>query len=260
MSEFHDPDLRQELGRLSGPYPDDNVAFAAWQRRIGQVRRRRVVAWTSAAALSLVVGTVGVAALQSPGRHSLVPSKADESSTEVTVSIATTEHVATTTESTEPETTESAMLAPETTPSTEAVEPSVPETEAPASDDQQTGGSSSKGHGPSAQPPIGSQSATRTFPSIGGSITVRQDGDQLTIVSTSPASGFHGEQDEHSGSRVEVTFKSDRHESQIIVKLENGVMKPSVLEKPDNRSDSHETTVPGDSSGGDHGGDGGKNG
>src|SRR6185295_13284167 len=85
MSEFHDPDLRQELGRLSGPYPDDNVAFEAWQRRVGQVRRRRVMAWTTAAALSLVVGTVGVAALQSPGRHSLVPSKAGES-TEVSVS------------------------------------------------------------------------------------------------------------------------------------------------------------------------------
>ena len=47
MSEFHDPELRQELGRLSGPYPDDNEAFAAWQRRVGQARRRRAVAWTT---------------------------------------------------------------------------------------------------------------------------------------------------------------------------------------------------------------------
>ena len=46
MSEFHDPDLRQQLGRLSGPYPDDNAAFAAWQRRVGQARRRRAMAWT----------------------------------------------------------------------------------------------------------------------------------------------------------------------------------------------------------------------
>ena len=257
MSEFHDPDLRQELGRLSGPYPDDNVAFAAWQRRLGQVRRRRVVAWTSAAALSLVVSTVGVAALQSPGRHSLVPSKAGDTSTEVTVSIATTEHVATTAESTEPEASEVTTLAPDTTASTEAVEPSVPETEAPASGEQPAGGSSK---GPSAQPPLGSQSATRTFSSIGGSITVRHDGDQLTIVSTGPAAGFHGEQDEHSGSRVEVTFKSDNHQSQITVKLENGVMKPTVSEKSDGKSDNHDTTVPGDSSGGDHGGDGGKGG
>ena len=56
MSEFHDPDLRQQLGRLSGPYPDDNAAFAAWQRRVGQARRRRAMAWTTGAALSLIVG------------------------------------------------------------------------------------------------------------------------------------------------------------------------------------------------------------
>ena len=72
MSEFHDPDLRQQLGRLSGPYPDDNAAFAAWQRRVGQARRRRAMAWTTAAALSLIVGTVAVAALQSPTQHSIV--------------------------------------------------------------------------------------------------------------------------------------------------------------------------------------------
>ena len=258
MSEFHDPDLRQELGRLSGPYPDDNAAFAAWQRRVGQVRRRRVVAWTTAAALSLVVGTVGVAALQSPGRHSLVPSKAGES-TEVSVSIATTEKAAPTTESTEPETSEVTTLATDSTPSTEAAEVSVPETEAPASGDEPTGGSS-KGHGPSGQPPSGSQSGTHQFISIGGSITVRQNGDQLTVVSMNPAAGFHGEQGENSGSRVEVTFTSDNHESQIIVKLVDGVIQPDISEQSDGRgNNANETTVP-DSSGGDHGGDGGKNG
>jgi hypothetical protein len=257
MSEFYDPDLRQELGRLSGPYPDDNIAFAAWQRRVGQVRRRRIMAWTTAAALSLVVGTVGVAALQAPGRHSLVPSKAGETSTEVSARVVTTAHVASTTESTEPEISEVATLAPETTASAAAVEPSVPETEAPASGNQSTGGATSKG--PATQPQTGSQPATKTFSGTGGSITVRRDGDQLTVVSTTPAAGFHAEQDEHSGSRVEVTFKSDHHETQIIVKLENGVMNPNVSEQPDNNSDHHDTTVPRDSSGGDHG-DGGKGG
>ena len=258
MSEFNDPDLRQELGRLSGPYPDDNVAFETWQRRVGQVRRRRVMAWTTAAAFSLVVGTVGAAALQSPGRHSLVPSKAGESSTEVSVSIATTEKTEPTTESTEPEASEVTTLAPDTTPSTEAVETSVPETEAPASGDEQSGGSS-KGHAPSGQPPSGSQSGTHQFTSIGGTITVRQNGDQLTVVSVNPAAGFHSEQDEHSGSRVEVTFKSDNHQSQITVKLEDGVIKPNISEQADGHDNNgNENTVP-DSSGGDHG-DGGKNG
>ena len=90
MSEFHDPDLRHELGRLSGPYPDDNAAFAAWERRVGQARRRRAMAWTTGAALSLIVGTVAVAALQSPTQHSVVPQKSSETSAELSVSVATT--------------------------------------------------------------------------------------------------------------------------------------------------------------------------
>ena len=258
MSEFHDPDLRQELGRLSGPYPDDNAAFVAWQRRVGQVRRRRVVAWTTAAALSLVISTVGIAALQRPTRHTLVPSNAGETTSEVSVSIATTEKAAPTTESTEPETSEVSTLAPETTPSIEAVETSVPETSAPPSGEQPTGGSS-KGHGPTGQPPSGSLPATHQFSSVGGIITVRQNGDQLTVVSMNPAAGFHGQQDEQSGSRVEVTFKSGNHESQITVMLEDGVLTPHVSEKPDgNDNNGNENTVP-DSSGGDNGG-GGKNG
>ena len=259
MTEFHDPELRQELGRLSGPYPDDNVAFSAWQRRVGQVRRRRAMVWTTAAALSLVVGAVGAAALQSPGRHSLVPSNAGESRTEVSVSIATTEEASSTTESTSPETSEVTALAPATTPGTEAIESSVPETEAPTVSEQPASGTSTKVHSPSTQPPIGAQSATRTFASAGGSITIRQDGNQLTVVSTNPAAGFHAEMDQRSGTRVEVTFKSDNHESQITVQLDNGVIKPNVVEKSDIKSDNHDTTVPADSGAGDQGG-GGKGG
>jgi hypothetical protein len=255
MSEFHDPDLRHELGRLSGPYPDDNIAFAAWQRRIGQVQRRRIVAWTSAAALSLVLGTIGVAALQSPGRHSIVPSKAGETSTEVTVSIATIAHTASTTESARPELSQVTTLPVDTTPTIEAVEPSVADTEASASGEQPATPSSKV---PSTKPSSGSQSAMKTFHSIGGSIIVRRDGDRLTLVTETPAAGFHAHHDDESHSQIDVSFKSDGHESEIIVKLEDGVMKPDISEKPDSHSDNHETTVP-DSSGGHHG-DGGHGG
>ena len=256
MTEFHDPELRQELGRLSGPYPDDNVAFSAWQRRVGQVRRRRAMVWTTAAALSLVVSAVGAAALQSPARHSLVPSKAGEPSTEVAVRIATTEEASSTTESTSPEASEVTALASDTTADTEAIESSVPETEAPAAGGQPASGTSTKAHSPSAPSPVGAQSATHTFASIGGSITVHQDGEQLTLGSTNPAAGFHAEVDERSGARVEVTFKSDNHESQITVQLENAVMKSNVVEKSDIKSDNHDATVPADPSGGDHSGSG----
>lgn len=256
MSDFNDPDIRHELGRLSGPYPDDNVAFAAWQRRVAHVRRRRVMAWTTAAALSLVVGTVSVAALQSPDRHSLVPSTAGESSTEV--SISTTADVATT-ESTEPETSEVTTLPLDTAPSTEVVE--APAEANPASGNSSEGGGTSTVQVGSSQPPIRSHSATRTFFAIGGNIAVRQSGDQLTVVSIDPAAGFAAEQTEYSSTRVEVRFKSDNHESQISVRLEDGVMKPNVSENSDDHHNGgSDTTVAGDSSSGDRGGDGGNNG
>src|SRR4029078_979182 len=132
MSEFHDPDLRHELARLSGPYPDDNAAFAAWQRRVGQARRRRAVAWTTGAALSLLVGTVGVAALNNPGRHTLVPGKSAESSTEVSITSTTEAKDSSTTASTQPSPTESTVV--EMTPVTEGMDTSVPETEVEATE------------------------------------------------------------------------------------------------------------------------------
>ena len=85
MSEFHDPELRQELGRLSGPYPDENAAFIAWQRRVGQVRRRRAVAMTTGAAMSLIVAVIAVAALQGAPRGAVVPAQQNASETTVRV-------------------------------------------------------------------------------------------------------------------------------------------------------------------------------
>jgi hypothetical protein len=257
MSEFHDPDLHQQLGRLSGPYPDSNAAFDAWQRRVGHARRRRAMAWTTGAALSLVVGTVGVAALQSPGRHTIVTGRSVESSEEVSISVASTEAAETTVGTSAPDTTASTTLATATTPSSEVeAESSVPENEGTAAAGS-PGPSGTKGKGgPSTSaPPTSPQAVTQTFSSTGGSITVRMDGDQLTVTGVTPAAGFHADQGERSGRRVDVTFKSDKHESEISVKVENGAMKPTVTDKVD----SHQDSVPQDSTGGDHnsGGDGG---
>ena len=256
MSEFHDPDLRQQLGRLSGPYPDDNAAFAAWQRRVGQARRRRAMAWATGAALSLIVGTFAVAAVQSPSRHSVVPGKSSETSAEFTISVASTESEETdpaTTESSAPETSAPTRLAPETTPSSVEAESSVPEAEGDDGAGSQSGSSSSKGHGgtptSAAETP---QANTQTFPSGGGSITVRHDGDKLTIVGINPAPGFRATEDSHSGREVEVTFKSDNQQFELTVRLSDGVMKSSVSEKSNDTPPSHEDTVPdGDSN---HGG------
>ena len=143
MSEFHDPDLRQELARLSGPYPDDNAAFAAWQRRVGQVRRRRVATWTATAALALVVGTVAVAAVQSPRRHTVVPGKAEDSSIDVNITSTEAEESSTVPEETEAETSPLATSTTETAPS--LADTSVPATEAPEAAGAPSNGSSSSG-------------------------------------------------------------------------------------------------------------------
>ena len=257
MSEFHDPDLRQELGRLSGPYPDDNVAFAAWQRRVGHARRRRAVAWTTGAALSLIVGTVAVAAMQSPTTHSIVPGKSSETSADFTVSVASTEPETTdpsTTESTMPDTTAATTLAPDTTPPTVAIDTSVPE-EVAGDGSGVSGSGTSKGHGPGTATAPTAPAATQTFSSPGGSITVRNNGEQLTLITTSPAAGFRGRQSDTSGDRVRVTFRSGDRQFEITVRLSDGVMTHSVADN----SDIHGDTVPEDTSGGDHngGGDGG---
>jgi hypothetical protein len=256
MSEFHDPDLRQQLGRLSGPYPDDNVAFAAWQRRVGHARRRRAMAWTTGAALSLVFGTVGAAALQGGTNHSVVPQKSSESSVEVSHSVATTEVEETTVETAAPETSAPTTVAPSTTPSTEAeAESSVPENEGTDDAGGSQGPSATKGKGgsPTSVAPATPAASTDTFSSPGGSITVRMDGDQLTITSVDPAAGFHANEGDRSGHRVDATFKSGGQQFDISVKIENGAMKPNITEK----NDAHQDSVPQNSDGGDHGDGGG---
>jgi hypothetical protein len=252
MSEFNDPDLRHELARLSGPYPDDNAAFDAWQRRVGQARRRRAVAWTTGAALSLLVGTVGVAALNNPGRHTLVPGKSADSSADVSTSSTTEAKDSSTTESTEPSTTESTVV--ETTPITEAMDTSVPETEVVATEAAGDGSNSGppKTHAPATSAPVATAAPTddSTFPSPGGSITVRRDGDRLTVVATAPTAGFEMTENKRSGNRVEVTFESNDHRWTISVRVVNGVVTPSVSDKPKE----HQDTVPGSTEERRHGG------
>ena len=254
MSEFHDPDLRQELGRLSGPYPDDNAAFAAWQRRVGHARRRRAVAWATGAALSLLVATVGAAALQSPGRHTLVPGESAEVSDDLDSTVAPTEaDDSATTEVAVPLTTVPTTLAPETT--TSIVETSMPEVETEAT---QAGGdqpeNTAKGNGGSPVSPAPGASATKMINSVGGSITVRQDGDQLSVIAATPAAGFHMGEMPHSSESLEVTFKSSDHQSEIRVKLVDGVIRASVSEDT-TTTEGHDTTLPDGGGDGSHGGD-----
>jgi uncharacterized membrane protein YgcG len=260
MSEFSDPDLRRQLDRLGGTYPDDNAAFAEWQRRVGQAHRRRSVAWIAGAAMALIVATVGVAALQQPARHSLVPGKSPESSEAFTTTTPTTEgQGSSTTESAAVVTSAPTTLAPVTAPSiTPEVESSLPEPEATESAGSLPTGGLPTRHGTPTSAPDASQSTTQTFSCSGGSITVRQDGDRLRVVGIDPAAGFRADEEHHFGS-IEVTFRSWEHRFTITVKLVDGVMRDIVSEG----FDTHDDSVPNDTSsgggfdGGGYGGGGG---
>jgi len=252
MSEFNDPELRQQLGQLSGPYPDDNAAFAAWQKRVGQARRRRAVGWTTGVALSLLIGTVSVAALNSPGRHTLVPGKSADTSADVSISSTTESSEPESTESSEPETSEVTTLAPDTTPSTEAVESSVPETEVEATVAAGAGGSGGSGgsnkgpsnqHAPATSTAPSAPAVTQTFPSTGGSITVQLVGGNLTITHISASGGFQAQVDKQSGSTVGVRFDSSSHRSSITVRIVGGAMVSHVSEKSEDNQGSEPATT-----------------
>ncbi len=264
MSEFHDPELRQQLGRLSGPYPDDNAAFVAWQRRVGQVRRRRAMAWTTGAAMSLVLGVVGVAALQGRQTHSNVSQKSVETSSSVSTTVDDTRAKPTTTVSTAPTTSAAqVVIMPDTPPSSDAVvETSVPTdgqtgldptgTTPATSTHKSQGGSSGTTAKPTAptQPSApttdahDSHGVTQKIDSIGGSITVRQDKDQLTVVDVTPAKGFEAHQADHYGHGVFVTFTSASHESDIWVSVYHGKIVPKVTEQTQTHGESVPTTEP----------------
>ncbi len=261
MSEFHDPELRQQLGRLSGPYPDDNAAFAAWQRRVGQVRRRRAMAWTTGAAMSLVLGVVGVAALQGRQAHSNVSQKSVESTSSVSTSVDDSHAKPVTTVSTAPPATLAIAPTQMTTPISEGtVETAVvaPDATDPAATTPETSTHKARGgtSGTTAKtttptqpsPPTtdshNSHGATQKIDSTGGSITVQQDKDQLTVIDVTPASGFQAHQSGHYGHGVFVTFTSGSHESDISVSVYHGKLIPKVTEHTHMHGDSVPTTDP----------------
>ncbi|MEY2554544.1 MAG: hypothetical protein QOC57_2404 [Ilumatobacteraceae bacterium] len=270
MSEFHDPELRQELGRLSGPYPDDNAAFVAWQRRVGQVRRRRAVAWTTTAAMSLIVVVVAAAAVQgAPGRHTLVPNQvAGESSLDVS----TTHARSSSTESTAaPTTAATTTLAPNTSTVAEvSPDSSMPEENiAVDSSAAPTVTTVHKSSGPKATPASvtpaaptapttaaptteapDSHGTKSTVPSAGGNVTVRVDKGRLSVVEAKPSDGFEVHQSDHYDHRIVVTFTSSSHRSEVTIWLDNGVVKNSVVETAETHSESAPVTTT-------HGGEGG---
>ena len=86
----------------------------------------------------------------------------------------------------------------------------------------------SGGQSTSTTPAAAPVPTVRTFQSTGGSVTVSQNGNSLTLVAAVPASGFAADVRKSSGDSVEVRFSSGKRESRVEVKLENGVAQERV--------------------------------
>lgn len=232
MDELNDPQLESMLGRLSGAYPDANVAFVAVSGKVRQAKRRRAfVATTAACAMLLGVGVV--AAQTGGGAGSIEPS--DNGGLLITVE---SSHVSdteaeSTTEATEA--TESTVEATDTT----VVDTTAVETTMVDAGNGGNGGSpstvSNSGHGnnntttstststkPSTKPTV--PTGEQTTSSKGGSLTFSHTSDALTLISVAPADGFHEDETariEEPG-RLRVEFTDGTTTWRIEIRLEGG--------------------------------------
>jgi hypothetical protein len=250
MSEFHDPQFEHALGRLSGEFPDDNVALGAVYQRVQQVRRRRTIVASSTASVLLMVG-IGVAAARGVHHESLQPS--------ASISIPRT------TVATADSTTSSAPVVPVST------KPAHPTTTIEAATTTQlipvivppprnTGGSQGPGQGgtPTTVPPVTTThpapSTTPTTPPTitapttapttavpttvapgevssyytpGGWFTVRFANGMLTLVDVHTEPGFAIDSQTVEAQRIEFRFRGQFGDYRTRVEVKHGQLQVS---------------------------------
>ena len=272
MSEFDDPGFRDQLQRLGGHYADDEIAYATVLQKVRVAKRRRGAAVFGGLGAACLFA-VGAFAVTSNDSHRLSPA---DSGVEQNQAISETTGVqrpepTTTTESSEPAPTEKIETTATTTPPTSAVEPISPTpSDTPSSNTSSSNqGSGSKGTGskgtgskgtgsvsssppsssapdftPSSSTPV-STTEVRTFVSRGGSITVRLQDNQLSLLGTKANAGYQLELDKNEPSRIRVKFVIDSHESSIDVTISDGHLSHDVNENGGASSDTG-STVAGD--------------
>jgi len=234
MSEFDDPDLRGQLGRLSGPFPDENAAYATMQRRLVRAKRRRAVAWSGGAAMSVLVVVAAYAAGTRQSDDSLRPATTGGS---IDVTAPTTVDSTTSTSSTPTGSTVLVPVSPTsvapgvTTPSATIPGTTTPRTTGSAATSNP--GTSNPGTSPSTNPSVTGPPApvSSTFNSEGGSITVRLQNGTLSLVKADPSPGFEITEQRDEPDRVDVRFRSDTHSTRIRVLIADGRMSPIVEEE-----------------------------
>ncbi|MDP2290187.1 MAG: hypothetical protein Q8M22_03310 [Actinomycetota bacterium] len=241
MNEFHDPDLENLLGRTGGPFPDVNVAFQQVQGRVRQVKRRRA-AVVSGAACSLLFAAAVFAGTRQPGSDTVrpgdstgerdsLPGSTDTLSSSPDQSLVPVTD-GSTNSSVTPVSTPTVTAPGATTPTGSAPGGSTPSSSTPTSSTPATTptttASTTASTSPATTPPA---PVTQTFSGVGGSVTVRMQNGTLTLVSSSPATGFAADVRKASGDRVEVRFESAAHRTEIRIDLVGGSMVPDIREQ-----------------------------
>ena len=222
MTEFHDPEFEDMLGRTGGPMPDVNVAYQQVQGRVRQVKRRRAIVASSAACVVLLGAAVfagarpnGNDSITPAGRGSDVSNSSDvanssDSSPSTDSGLTSSTLVTDTGQPTTSDGGGTGSTAPGgVTPTTPGPTTSV--TTPPASTNP-----------PATDPPA---PVTQTFTSGGGSITVRLQNGSLSLVGNpAPAAGYSYDVSKNGGTRVEVRFDNGTDTIDIRVDLVNGEM------------------------------------
>lgn len=197
-----DEELRRRFGAGAPSGADPDAVLDAMRPRLQQARNRRRASFASAIA--------GVAVLVVVLAFALDGSGGDGS---VRVPPATKGPVSTapTTPTTAPS---GGAATPDTTPGTtpDSVPVTTPETT------------------PLTVPTATPTDSFSDFSSVGGNITVRARGDQVTLSKTAAAPGYTPEVHDNGPSRVEVRFSNGDTEWRIRVDLVDGQLVPEVSE------------------------------
>ena len=202
--EFTDDELRAGLTSLSPAVGDVDDALARLRPRARRARaRRRAAIAGGVASVVLLLGVAGAVVLPDDGNDGI--DAVDQGSTTTTERSSSTTSAPTTTST-------PTTVTPDTSPSDTIVPPdSTPDETTPTT--------------------AALEIAEDTFSGNLGSITVRSDGNALTLVSVNPVAGAVVADQEERADRVRVEFENDAGaRTRIEVRLENGAMVPDIQE------------------------------
>lgn len=77
----------------------------------------------------------------------------------------------------------------------------------------------------------GGATTTEAYDLTGGLVTVRYQGGSTTLVSAAPNSGFGVEVNDGGPDKVDVRFRSERHESRLVTRVRDGAPDPQRDER-----------------------------